>query len=287
MDIINRSGYYYLHHTYKEDGTVKTKDLYIGKSIPKDIEKIKSDFLRQINSKTIFRKFDQIKANHQKNWEKMPASIKEKMIEEQSIEFTYNTNAIEGSTLTLDDTRKLLHDGISPNKPLRDVQESINHAKIFKNMVSDKYDLLSVDLIKEWHLEVFKESKPDMAGKFREYLVKVGNYLCPDWQDVPKLMDDFIDWYNEESKSLHPVELAAKAHYRFVKIHPFGDGNGRITRLIMNFILHKHGFPILIIEYKKRSSYYHALNQADKKTEYEFLKYIYKRYMKENKMYLK
>ena len=141
----------------------------------------------------------------------------------------------------------------------------------------------------KWHLDVFKESKPDMAGIYREYLVKVGNYLCPDWQDIPQLMKDFIKWYNKEKKrspSIHPVELAAKAHYRFVKIHPFGDGNGRITRLIMNFILHKHGFPILIIEYKKRQSYYHALNQADKKTEWEFLKYIYKRFLKWNKEYL-
>ena len=303
MEIINKQGYFYLKHSYKEEGKVKTKDIYLGKTIPKDIEKIKNQFLRQINRQTIFKKFDLIKKNYQINWEKIPLSVKKTIIEEKAVDFTYNTNAIEGSTITLEETKQLICDGITPGKSLRDIHESINHAKKFTQIMEDKLKEkenktdkkkpnLSINLIKQWHLEVFKESKPDIAGKFREYHVRVGNYICPDWQDVDKLMKEFIRWYNRmrdkiEQTKIHPVELAAKAHYRFVKIHPFGDGNGRITRLIMNLILHKYGYPILVIEYKKRKSYYHALEQADKKTEWEFLKYIYRRYLKYNKEYLK
>ena len=234
----------------------------------------------------IFKKFDLIKKNYLKNWKKIPESVKKKLIEEKAVDFTYNTNAIEGSTITLDETRRLIHDKITPAKPFGDIMESMNHTTVFNDIMNNKFSDLSINLIKKWHLDIFKESKSDIAGIYRDYLVKVGNYLCPDWQDIPQLMKDFIKWYNKEKKKLHPVELAAKAHYRFVKIHPFGDGNGRITRLIMNFILHKYDYPILIIEYKKRQSYYHALNQADKKTEWEFLKYVYKRYFACNKEFL-
>ena len=98
-------------------------------------------------------------------------------------------------------------------------------------------------------------------------------------------MEDFFKWYNKNK--IHPVELAAKAHYKFVKIHPFGDGNGRISRLIMNFILSKYKYPILIIEYKKRPSYYKSLRKADKKKSGgEFLKYFYRRYLNNYKQYL-
>lgn len=120
-------------------------------------------------------------------------------------------------------------------------------------------------------------NKPDIAGKIRDYLVKVGPYRAPYWQDLNLLLKDFFNWYNK-NKKMNPIELAARAHYKFEKIHPFGDGNGRIGRLIMAHILWKDKFPILTINYKKRKSYYSALN----KNENKFLQYFIRQYLKDN-----
>ena len=287
MRIAKKHGYYYLQHTYKKGQKVISKEKYLGKEVPKNIKQIEEEFLRKIEGETLFKRFNRIKESYQKEWKKYPESIKKKIKEELTISFTYNTNAIEGSTITLDETRELIKSRISPNKPLSDIQETLNHARIFIDIIEHKYKDLSLDLIIKWHKEIFKESKSDIAGKRRDYLVKVGDYLAPDWQDLPKLLKEFFEWYNKNKNKIHPVELAARVHYKFVKIHPFGDGNGRIGRLIMNFILNREKYPILMIEYKKRASYYRALNKADKKkSDWEFLKYFYRRYISYYKRYL-
>lgn len=287
MRITKKQDYFVIQYSYKKDGKVKTKEKYLGKTISDNIENLKEEFLRQINGEYLFKKFDKIKENYQKNWKKFPLSVKEKARKEITIKFTYNTNAIEGSHITLDETKKLIEENIAPNKSLNDVQESKNHAKIFNEIMDNKFKELSLELVKQWHRDMFNESKPDMAGEIRDYLVKVGDYLCPDWQDLPELLKEFFSWYNKNKDKLHPIELAGATHYKFVKIHPFGDGNGRISRLIINFILNKNNFPPLIIEHKKRESYYRALNNADrKKSEWEFLKYIYRRYLNNYKEFI-
>ena len=121
---------------------------------------------------------------------------------------------------------------------------------------------------------IFNDTKPDIAGKFRNYLVRVGQHIAPDWQDVEALIKDFFKFI-QENKKMNPVELSAKVHYKFEKIHPFGDGNGRIGRLLMNHILWSNGYPMLIIEYQKRKSYYKSLQ----KDEDNFVSYFIRRYL--------
>lgn len=272
MRITKKHGFYYLQHTFRKGKKVVSKEVYLGKTIPPNIEQIKSDLLREIH-KLLFNKFDQIKKSYQKQWKRYPESIKEKFKQQLAIDFTYNTNAIEGSTITLDETRELVEHRISPNKPLRDVKETEDHVKTFLNML-EKKERLTLKLILKWHKELFKQTKQDIAGKFRDFHVRVGDYRCPDWQDVKKLMNDFIKFYRK-NRNMHPVELAARMHYKFEMIHPFGDGNGRVGRLIMNHILWHNKYPILIIEYKKRNSYYRAL----KKDENKFFNYFARRYL--------
>ena len=133
------------------------------------------------------------------------------------------------------------------------------------------------------HQNIFGETKPDIAGRFRDYLVRVGTHLASDWQDVENLMKEVIEFINK-NKKMNPVELAGRVHYQFEKIHPFGDGNGRIGRLLMNSILWYNGYPMLIIEYKKRKSYYKALQ----KDEEHFVSYFIRRYLTvHSKRYLK
>lgn len=284
MEIINKNGYYYLKHSYRKGKEVVTKEKYIGKNIPVDIEKIKYEFLKE-SKKELYEKLGRIRKNYKRKWREYPASVKKELLVDFSVNFTYNTNAIEGSTITKEETEDLIKRKIAPNKPLRDVQETIAHSKTFLQILNEKKDL-NLTLVLKWHREIFDESKPDIAGKLRDYNVRVGDYRCPDWQDVKNLMKDFFEWYNENKNKEHPVELAAIAHYKFVKIHPFGDGNGRIARLIANFILNKHRFPLIVVEYKNRKSYYRALRKADKE-EYEFTKYFIRRYLSVYKEYLK
>jgi len=263
--------YFYLQYSFRENGKVITKERYLGSVMPKDIDKIKES-VQEVQRNRIYSKFKKIKENFQKEWKKIPESAKERELEEISIAFTYNTNAIEGSTITLPETREILQDKVAPKKPLRDIKETESHAKVFLGMLV-KRETITKELLLRWHKEIFGETKQDIAGVFRNYLTRVGSYVAPDWQDVKKLMGGLIRFINKSN--LNSVELAARAHYRFEKIHPFGDGNGRIGRLLMNHILWHAGYPMLIIEYKKRKAYYKAL---EKDEEY-FVKYFTRKYM--------
>jgi len=274
MRIISRKkgkkDYFYLQHSFRKDGKVVTKERYLGIKIPKGLENIKRE-LKSEEKNILYGKLKAIKENFQKEWERYPKTVKEKEKSEIAIAFTYNTNAIEGSTITLEETREIVQDKIAPNKPLRDIKETEAHYKVFLSML-DKKEEISDNLILKWHDELFRETKQDIAGKYRDYLVRVGDYRAPDWQDIKKLMAKFTAFAKEK---IQPVELAARSHYRFEKIHPFGDGNGRIGRLIMNHVLWHNGYPMLIIEYKKRRLYYKALQKDEEK----FVNYFLRRYL--------
>ncbi len=267
--------FYYLKHSFRKNGKVITREKYLGKEIPVNIEDIKKKLLEESN-KNLDIEFMRIKEDFQREWTRIPESVKQKHLEEISIAYTYNTNAIEGSTITLEETREIILDKIAPNKPLYDIKEIEAHSKVFLDMLSKK-EKLTRDLILKWHKEIFGESKSDIAGRYRDYLIRVGDYMAPDWQGVRILMKKYFEFVNEIK--INPVILSARAHYKFVKIHPFGDGNGRIGRLIMNKILWDNGYPMIIIEKKKIKSYYKAL----RKEESEFVKYFVRKYLSVHK----
>ena len=271
--------YFYMQHSFRKKGRVITREKYVGSKLPKDIDKIKEEFSRELKL-DLYNRLEQIKKNFQENWKKMPKSAREKELQEISIAFTYNTNAIEGSTITLEEVREIVEDKIAPKKPIRDVKEADTHNKVFLNMLKKK-EKITNELFLKWHQDIFGETKSDISGKYRNYLVRIGSYIAPDWKKVKPLMNELIGFVNK-SKLSH-VELAAKAHYKFESIHPFGDGNGRIGRLLMNHILWHAGYPMLIIEYKKRKSYYNAFPKGQSK----FVEYFMRRYLKVHKNRLK
>ncbi len=283
MRIIKRkkgnAEYYYLQHSFREEGRVKTREKYLGRSVPENIDELKTQLEQEVK-KDLYAKLAGIKAHFHREWKRYPKSAKERELKEIAIAFTYNTNAIEGSTITLEETREILEDRIAPRKPLEDIKETEAHARVFLGMLGKK-EKISNGLLLQWHKNIFGETKKDIAGKFRDYLVRVGTYTAPDWQDIAGLMNGFVKYVN--TQGINTVELAARAHYRFEKIHPFGDGNGRIGRLLMNYILWHNGYPVLIIERRKRKSYYKALQ----KDEEGFAGYFIRRYLSVHKKCLK
>jgi len=287
--ILKGQTYYYLEHSVRENGKVRPKIIYLGKKIPNNIEEVKNSFLDNIYRKRWQDNVDRIRKNFSKNQRLMPKSVKEKEIENFAINFTYDTQRIEGSTLTKKETADLLERGIAPkNKPMRDVQEAEAHRDLFFEILKSKKDL-SLQEITEWHWKLFNKTKADMAGKIRKYQVAIrgSKFMPPSPVEVYPMLTEFFKWYNRNKNKLHPIELAALAHLKFVTIHPFGDGNGRISRLIMNFILNKKRCPMLDIPYEGRNSYYNALERSHvKKEERIFLQWFVKRYLREYKKYL-
>lgn len=276
---------YYLSHTYRENGKVKYKETYVGENAPKNLEQAKREFLHLIYREKWFDRFDLIKRDYAERQKKVPPSVKANNLEAFAIRFTYDTNRIEGSKLTFRETSALLSEGISPkDKPIADVKEAEAHKRLFYEMLTYDGDL-SIGIVLSWHKELFRETKPDLAGKIREYEVYITNsrFRPPDPVEVQAYILEFFRWYSREKHRMNAVELAALSHVKFETIHPFGDGNGRIGRLILNFILQKNGYPMTDIKYQDRIGYYRALERAQlKKDDFIFVQWFFKRYMKEN-----
>lgn len=280
MNIIKKNDLYYLKHSYKKNSKTLTKEKYLGKQIPINIKEIEIDLLTECRKDAFYDNFEKIKVNFQKNWQKTPESIKKEILKEFSINFTYNTNKIEGSTITEEETRNIINQTLAPNKSLSDIKETELHSKLFLEILNKKQEI-NKQILLNWHNYLFSETKPDIAGKLRDYLVFVSNYKAPDWQDVPDLLNELFVFINN-TKNINTVEFVARIHYKFEKIHPFGDGNGRVGRLIINSLLWHNNYPILIIDYKKRKSYYNAL----KKDEEHFVQYFIRRYLSSHKLFL-
>jgi len=288
--VLKGQTYYYLEQSFREEGKVHTKEIYLGRKIPSNIEEIKRGFLENIYSKRWYADIDMIKKNFLKNQKVMPKTIRDKELENFAINFTYDTQRIEGSTLTRKETTDLLEKGIAPkSKPMRDVQEAEAHRDLLFEILKSKKDL-SLHAVLDWHWKLFNRTKPDIAGKIRKYQVAIhgSKFMPPLPVEVFPMLTEFFQWYNKNKNKSHPVELAAIAHLKLVTIHPFGDGNGRISRLVMNFILNWRKYPMLNIPYEWRNSYYNALERSHvKKEDRIFLQWLVKRYIKENRIYLK
>lgn len=185
-----------------------------------------------------------------------------------SIEWTYNSNSIEGNTLSLRETQMVLQEGITiKGKSLREHFEAKNHEfaiNFLYGLVKKDYKLNSKDIL-SLHALVLRAIEDDFAGRLRNAGVRISgaNFVPPNARKVSQLLDELIIFINKNPLKLNTIELSAVFHHRFVWIHPFFDGNGRTVRLVMNLLLMKEGFPPAIILKNDRKKYYDALNQAN------------------------
>jgi Fic family protein len=183
------------------------------------------------------------------------------------VEWTYHSNAIEGSTLTLRETEVVLHEGLTVGgKTLREHLEAINHkhAIDFVEALARETEPLTENNLRQIHALVLKGIDDEEAGRYRRGQVRItgSEFVPPEAMAVPGLMHDFVEWLNGEAQSLSPVERAALAHFRLVDIHPFTDGNGRTARLLMNLLLLRDGYPPAVVRREERLAYYEALDKA-------------------------
>lgn len=280
------NNYYYLKHTTRK----RQKEKYLGITIPKNIEDIKRDFLLNFYREEWLPQLEEIFNYNKKSQKQIPKSILKKLLESFSVNFTYHTQRIEGSALTLRETSNILVDGITPSqKPQSDMIEAKQHQKIFFEMLEHKKKI-ALDTILYWHEKLFEQTDTNIAGQIRRYPIEVrgGKSEFPFWDEVPGLLKEFFMWYNKNKDKIHPVELAALVHFKFVSIHPFGDGNGRILRLLMNCVLDEKKYPMVIIEYKDRLAYYSVLEKSQlENNPFYFVRWFVKMYIKKNQKLIK
>lgn len=185
------------------------------------------------------------------------------------IELTYTSNAIEGNTLTRQETALIIEKGLSiGGKTLKEILEAKNHNNAL-NWIKDfakKNKIISEKDILHIHSLILSGIDDLNAGFYRKIPVRIAgsSVILPNPIKVPELMNDFVNWLqsNLKNHTLHPVELATEAHYRLVTIHPFIDGNGRTARLLMNLILLIKGYPCAIIKKEDRLNYINSLEKA-------------------------
>lgn len=274
---ISGKTYYYLTETKRVEDKWKKTRRYLGVHTPAGFEKPRREKPKSALSKDEIRMVEHIRKEYLKGHRIGRNIWKEER--ELFVSFIYNTNAIEGNSLSMEDTDSILL-GKRVKAPERDKREVLNMKRCVDTVLEHRGELDEKLLLRLHGMEM--EGILREAGEYRKVNVRVGNYLCPPWEDIPKLMERFFSWYREAKNTMHPLELAALAHLKLVRIHPFRDGNGRIARLVMNFILLRDGYPLLNIFNDEKMLYYLVLREVDaKKRSKPFVRYLHNVYVKQ------
>ena len=230
-------------------------------------EKRETDPLLFLLSESQAEEIEGIRKRHNQAAKRMDRLALQNFYEWFVTQFTYDTNAIEGSSVTQQETGMILFEGIVPReKPIREIREVENHKAAFDYMFNYKGDI-SKRFVLELHRRFMHNILWKLAGVFRPMQVYIrGASLAPPAPGkVPGEFKGLMLWYGRNKRKYHPVVLAAYFHAEFERIHPFRDGNGRVGRLLLNFMLKKNGLPMVDIKNRDRLGYYNALQEAHEK----------------------
>jgi Fic family protein len=288
--------YYYLRVSKRRGSKVLVKDIaYLGNSIddvknslerlPKYSEDIRKAYktinnflesnrfiekIRQLRLKKddlldkYFTDVEACKLHYNSVFKKHDEITRKEILKNFIVEFAFNTTSIEGNTISLDEAKNLLEEGLAPkNKTLREIYDIQNTEKVFFS-IFESDDELTNDFIIKIHEGLVENI--DLRTGYRKTDIRVirSNFDATPAPYVKTDMDLLLKWYNENLKKLHPLVLATVFHHKFEKIHPFMDGNGRTGRMLLNFILLKNNYPPMVIHKKIRKDYLKALRIADK-----------------------
>jgi len=209
----------------------------------------------------------------------LPAAAVARLREQLNLEWTYHSNAIEGSTLTLRETRLILETGLTiGGKSLREHFEVINHQDAIEYVehLGQENTPVTAFHVRQIHKLVLTQIDEAAAGQYRQTPVRIAGakHVPPEAWLLPQHMQAWDTWLAATAGDLHPVARAALAHHKLAAIHPFVDGNGRTARLVMNLLLFRHGYPPTVILRTNRKSYYRVLMQADAGNEAPFVNFV-------------
>ena len=251
----NGKKYYYRVKSIRKGKKVNKERVYLGVDLNKKeiLKKGKTAdktllYLNNLLTEQEIKDLEDIK----EKYKKQPKESFENRYEVFTSDFTYNSTAIEGNTLTLQETAQLLFEGITPRKSMREINEVLNHKKAFDFILSYAGDITKkfiCDLHKIVVKDTLKEELKTQIGCFRNLQVYIRgtDWLPPKPEDVPKEIKSLLFWHSKNKEKLHPLIVSAYFHAGFETVHPFVDGNGRTGRLLMNFILHKNKYPMINI----------------------------------------
>jgi len=274
----NQTYYYLVESLTIAKGKRKQIRKYIGTQKPSEtkLQVLISTFEKEVDKeKTKIHGFhylmpdeikdiDEINQKFRKKYSRQNKTVQEQFDQNFVMAFVFNSNSIEGSTLTPKEVELLLKENIAPNKPLEDVLEAKNAEKTLK-FIKEYKEELSQDFLLRIHNIYFKDTKPYIAGKYKTAQNRITGSA---FETTPPhlVLTDMKNYFKEYSKlknELHPLELAAWCHWKLVRIHPFQDGNGRVARILMNFVLHKNSYAMIDIKTKERQQYIKALEKCN------------------------
>jgi len=292
---VKGKNYWILIHSVRKGKKVIQKKKYIGKTLPPKarLEQLKKEFLKEISgdkfryfSEKDIEKIEDKKKKHNQELKKLSQIEQKKKLNEFIIRYTYDSSKLSGINVTLRQTFLILNEGIIPKdfKNLRIARELENHEKGFIAITryKGKFD---IKFIKKLHTILFSGIDDSISGKLRNELkrdVKIAGttYVPPKWKNIEKELQNFFNWYKAENRKLHPLELASLIHLKLISIQPFVDGNSRLSRLLMNWVLWKKSYPLIDIPIEDLENYYNVLdNYQIEKDENPFIDYIKKKYL--------
>lgn len=265
---------YYRTHSVRDGDRVTKKRIYLGSNLSKEeLSKAELDADRELGILASLLTDEDIE---------LLESIKQKYANEPNITksnryeafitlFTHDSTSIEGNTLTLQETGSLLFDDATPTgKAMREINEVIGHKNAFDFMLEYDGDITRKFILELHSLtmrDAVDEKYKNQVGSYRKVQVFIRgvNWTPPSPEDVPNDMKDLLIWYSKNKDKVHPLVTAIYFHIGFEIVHPFIDGNGRVGRLLLNFILHKNGYPMVNIPNKEKNRYYKALQEAQMK----------------------
>ncbi len=289
------NNYYVLAHSIRDNSKVIQKTKYLGKTLPPKarLEQIKKEFLEELSKKRYQYLSEKdvkniIKKRKEYNSElaKLSTLEKKKQFQEFMIRYTYDSSKLSGVDVTLRQTYLILKDGIIPKdfKNLKTIKEIENHEKgvVAITTHSGKLDL---NFLKKIHKTLFSGVDDSIVGKLRSELkrnVRIGGttFVPPKWDQVDKELNLFFNWYSSVNRKLHVIELAALIHLKIISIQPFSDGNSRLSRLIMNWVLWKRKYPLIDIKIEDLETYYNVLDKYQiEHNEKPFVAYIKEKFI--------
>jgi len=287
--------YWILEHTIRKGKKFVKKTKYIGKTLPpeKRLAQLKKEFLREIFGQKYkyltekeLEKIEERKEEYKSQQKKLSETEKKKKLEEFIVRFTYDSSKLAGVDITLRQTSLILKEGLMPKSivSLKTAKEIENHEKGVLAIIKYK-GKLNLKFIKKLHKILLSGVNDSVAGKTRAELkrdVRIAGttYVPPKHNLLNKEIDNFLKWYKEESKKLHPIELAALTHLKLISIQPFVDGNSRTSRLLMNWILWKKNYPMIDIPIEDLEKYYCVLDKYQiEKNEKPFIDYIKEKFL--------